>query len=235
MSVALVVLVVAGVWAIIEIALLMHASRKAVKQASESIAQSGAKIEQVASQAVPLLEHADEAVQQAGSSIGDVRPLLDRVGTAVGTLNTDLEHVSNILGDASRITGAASNATTAVGGATSAVADKFRGLFGKKKTDDDSHALEEPHSSDEHASASGKTVQVDRPKVITSDTGYFTYPQTDSTDELPTNTTGAQSAMQTEPKDEKQTDEKSDAQASAQPDAQAGAQASDQPADQTAR
>lgn len=182
MSVVLVVLAAAGVWAVVEIALLLRISRRAVEQAAKSVSESGAKIEALADRAVPLIEHADQVVSQAGPALGDVRPLLDRVGNAVETLNTDLEHVSDILGDAARITGAASNATTAVEGATSAVAGKFRGLFGKKGAASaaaETPALQEPRAESGETPEVTEDVRVDRPNVISFDSGYFTYPDQD--------------------------------------------------------
>ena len=127
LQIALIVLAVAGVWAVVEVALTMRSARRDIERlttsATEVIEQAqpvvakldgiADELEPAAKQAAPLLKKAEGAVDSAHES-------LDR-------LNGILEDVSSVSGTASSVTGAVNRVAESAASGVASVVSRLRG------------------------------------------------------------------------------------------------------------
>lgn len=199
LTVVLILLAVAAVWLVVEVALTVRRVRPAIDAAQRTIDAVQSDVSQVVAEARPVLKsvdetltqarpviaHVDELVSQAKPAAADVSPLLSNATRAVEDLSANLTHLDAILTDVSRITGTASNATQAVGAATTSIVDRVRGRFGLGRgtaPDRDAQDASLPAGSDDERESGAEApseldaVEAERSSVIRTDEGYFTYP-----------------------------------------------------------
>lgn len=203
----LAVLALAGVWAVIEIALTLRKVRQAVGEATDVLSDVKGSVNTLVTELQPVIGHVDEVVVQATPAVGNIVPVLGNTATTIDTLNSNLERVEDILSDASKLTGAASSASASVARTTSSIAHKVRarlGLGGKKADSAESRQeqgtgpalLESGDASDPSqttvldtgASPVGASPAYQEVTVEEADSaplkinaGYFSYPESDST------------------------------------------------------
>lgn len=204
LTIVLVVLVVAAIWCVIEVALTVRRARTGVQRAVKAVDDLTAdvkgtlsdvkpllsNVDAAVSEARPVIAHVDEVVTQAKPAATDVSPLLKQATSAVENLSGSLERVDAILGDVSRLTGSTANATAAVGAATTGILEKVRGRIGRRGADapqrqlaggpadgelDDAPAVA-PTLAEE---GSAVVSEVPAGPVVSDDAGYFTYPDDD--------------------------------------------------------
>ncbi len=195
LKVVLVVLVIAAIWAFVEIALTIRRARPTLDETKKAVEGIQATVNDVAEQAKPVIAHVDEAVSGAKPAVDGLQPLLEQATTAVTALQADLVRVDAILSDASRITGAASNATMAVNNVTSSLAGKIRGRLAGLAGQPSTRAIpEQGTTTDAQVDAEATQAQPagaasedelspvtpDKPQVTRADKGYFTYPSEDA-------------------------------------------------------
>ena len=88
---AIVALLLVLVWAVVELALTLRSSRKAVNHAVEKIDGTLDDVSSVLSDAQPVIQRLDGITERVGASFcSAMEPLLDKVGTAVDALSVDL-------------------------------------------------------------------------------------------------------------------------------------------------
>ena len=197
LTIVLIVLVIATIWLVVEVALTVRRARPAIGAAQKAVESIQSDVSDVVAQARPVLKgadeaiaqarpviaHVDEVVTQAKPAAADVSPLLSNATQAVEDLSANLTHLDAILTDVSRITGTASNATQAVGAATNSIVDRVRGRFGlgRAQQERDGSSLPSASADDQGQVASDEQPQLhdvepERADVSHADEGYFTYP-----------------------------------------------------------
>ncbi len=177
-QIALIVLIVAGVWAVVELALVFRRTRGTVDTLDKTMGKLNDTIDDVR----PVINKLDETVENLQPAIQQVEPLLQRSMIAVEALSADLIEVNGVLRDVSQITGGVSTASGAMSNIAGAATEKVQKLFNKKHHD-------EPASSDRTLteSAGAGSLHADTPSekmdehqdemtdVATSDKSYYTY------------------------------------------------------------
>lgn len=127
-EIALIVLVVAGVWAIVELALTLRKTRAVVNSLDETVSN----LNETIAEAQPIVAKLDGAVDELQPALAQVEPLLASTNTAVSALTANLVEVESVVRDVSSVTGAAANAGNAVSGLTDTATEAVQRLLGKK-------------------------------------------------------------------------------------------------------
>lgn len=182
MQIVLILLALAGVWAVVELALTIRKTRKVAGSLDKTIDQLNNTI----AEAQPIVSKLDGAVDELGPALTQIDPLLKSATTAVDALTSDLVEIEGVVRDVSSVSGAAADASNVVTGITSSASDAVQRLLGKKKNNNavsSDRALETPSdpletltfegSSAENPAISGDT-EADA-LADESEGGYFTY------------------------------------------------------------
>lgn len=182
MQIVLILLALAGVWAVVELALTIRKTRKVAGSLDKTIDQLNNTI----AEAQPIVSKLDGAVDELGPALTQIDPLLKSATTAVDALTSDLVEIEGVVRDVSSVSGAAADASNVVTGITSSASDAVQRLLGKKKNSNaasSDRALETPSdpletptfegSSAENPANSGDT-EADA-LADESEGGYFTY------------------------------------------------------------
>lgn len=146
MQIALIVLAIAGIWAVVELALTLRRTRGVVDSLDTTVAQLNSTIEE----ARPMVAKLDGVVDELQPAMAQIEPLLKQVNIATEALSADLIEVNGVLRDVSSVSGAASSASNAVSGIADAASSKVQQLFGKTRKFEGSsaeHVLTEPTAS----------------------------------------------------------------------------------------
>lgn len=128
MQVAIIVLVVAGVWAVVELALVFRRLRGTM----DAVDSTMGRLDDVIDEARPVISKLDGAVDELSPALSQVDPIMKQLGNSAEALSADLIEVNGILRDVSQVTGAASSAGEAVSTITDAAAGKVERLLGKR-------------------------------------------------------------------------------------------------------
>ena len=124
LTIALIALVIAGTWAIVELALTFRKTRKTIDELSGTVNDTLAEVR-------PVITKLDGMADELGPASKQIEPLLTKAQTSVDALSLDLLRVDGILGDVSTVTGTASNATNAVTNVVDSAANAATGLIGR--------------------------------------------------------------------------------------------------------
>lgn len=107
LQIALLVLVVVGVWAVVEIALTMRSARRDIEKVTTS---ANDLIEQVQ----PVVAKLDGVVDELEPAAKHMAPLAESAETTIAAANVSVERLNGILADVSAVSGTASSVTGAV-------------------------------------------------------------------------------------------------------------------------
>ena len=107
LQIALIVLVVVGVWAVVEVALTMRTARREVEKITTSA-------NEVIEQAQPIVAKLDGIVDELEPAAKRMAPLAERTERTVEAANVSVERLNGILEDVSSVSGTASSVTGAV-------------------------------------------------------------------------------------------------------------------------
>ena len=183
MQIVLILLALAGVWAVVELALTIRKTRKVAGSLDKTIDQLNNTI----AEAQPIVSKLDGAVDELGPALTQIDPLLKSATTAVDALTSDLVEIEGVVRDVSSVSGAAADASNVVTGITSSASDAVQRLLGKKKNNNNAassdRALETPSDPSETPTFEGSSAEN---PAISGDTeadaladesegGYFTY------------------------------------------------------------
>lgn len=117
LDIMLIVLVIAAVWAVAELALTLRKTRATLDEISHSATEA-------IDQATPVITKLDGIVDELQPALREVTPLIEKVTVTVDEANVGLGSVNGILGDVSTATrgvaGVGESATRIVNTATSA-------------------------------------------------------------------------------------------------------------------
>lgn len=128
-QIALLVLAVAGVWAVVELALTLRKTRTVV----DSLDKTVSDLNNTLAEAQPVVAKLDGAVDELTPALAQVEPLLKSSKTAVDALTSNLVEVEAVVRDISEVTGSMAEASNAVSSVTDSAAGAVQKLFNKVK------------------------------------------------------------------------------------------------------
>ena len=128
-QIALLLLAVAGVWAVIELALTLRKTRTVV----DSLDKTVSDLNNTIAEAQPVVAKLDGAVDELTPALAQVEPLLKSSKTAVDALTSNLVEVEAVVRDISEVTGSMAEASNAVSSVTDSAAGAVQKLFNKVK------------------------------------------------------------------------------------------------------
>lgn len=128
-QIALLLLAVAGVWAVVELALTLRKTRTVVDLLDKTVSD----LNNTLAEAQPVVAKLDGAVDELTPALAQVEPLLKSSKTAVDALTSNLVEVEAVVRDISEVTGAMAEASNAVSNVTDSAAGAVQKLFNKVK------------------------------------------------------------------------------------------------------
>lgn len=175
MTIALIVLVIAGIWAVVELALTFRQTRKSVSELTDSVNDTIADIR-------PVVAKLDGVADELPAAAKQIEPILEKASTTVDLINVDLVRVEGILSDVNTVTDTGARASGAVTGAVESVASGVAGVVNKVagKVSGKGAAQAKIAGGEAPAVLEGATEPVATESVaseqVSGDEGYFTYP-----------------------------------------------------------
>lgn len=128
-QIVLLLLAIAGVWAVIELALTLRKTRTVV----DSLDKTVSDLNNTLAEAQPVVAKLDGAVDELTPALAQVEPLLRSSKTAVDALTSNLVEVEAVVRDISEVTGSVAEASNAVSSVTDSAAGAVQKLFNKVK------------------------------------------------------------------------------------------------------
>lgn len=170
MTIALIVLVIAGIWAVVELALTFRQTRKSVSELTDSVNDTIADIR-------PVVAKLDGVADELPAAAKQIEPILEKASTTVDLINVDLVRVEGILSDVNTVTDTGARASGAVTGAVESVASGVAGVVNKVagKVSGKGAAQAKIAGGEAPAALEGATEPV-ASEQVSGDEGYFTYP-----------------------------------------------------------
>lgn len=149
LHILLVLLVIAGIWALIELALTIRRARTTV----DSLDKTMGEVNDMLAETRPVVAKLDGAIDELQPALTQVEPLLKSANVAVDALTSNLIEVEAVVRDVSAVTGAAANAGNAVSGVADSASEAVQKLLGKFKpgSPDPERALNEGADSSREA------------------------------------------------------------------------------------
>lgn len=129
LQIALVVLVVVGVWALVELALVIRRSRSVVDELDKTMAE----VNDTLAETRPVVAKLDGALDELSPAIAQVEPLLKSANIAVDALSANLVEIEGVVRDVSSVTGAAASASNAVTSISDSATGAVQKLLNKHK------------------------------------------------------------------------------------------------------
>jgi uncharacterized protein YoxC len=124
MTILLLILAAAGIWAVVELALTIRKARSTVEEVSRSAIET---IEQVQ----PIISKLDGAMDDLQPSLRQVDPLMEKVTVSLDEVNVSLRQVNGILEDVSSVSETAVGVTGAVSQVANNAANAANGIVNK--------------------------------------------------------------------------------------------------------
>jgi uncharacterized protein YoxC len=131
LHIVLVVLVVAGIWVLVELALVVRKTRSTVGQLSNQVSEIARNANDTIEQLQPMLDKVDGMMTDLEPAVEQVQPLLEKTGVAIDMVTVDLASVNDILVEVSSVTDTASNVTSAVSKAANSAVSGVAGVVEK--------------------------------------------------------------------------------------------------------
>lgn len=187
LHILLVLLVIAGIWAVIELALTIRRARTTV----DSLDKTMGEVNDMLAETRPVVAKLDGAIDELQPALTQVEPLLKSANVAVDALTSNLIEVEAVVRDVSTVTGAAANAGNAVSGVADSASEAVQKLLGKFKlgSPDPERALNE--GSDSSREAVSTSALEDAPAEAPAPAPrYYTYdsePSSAAADSVPSN------------------------------------------------
>lgn len=149
LHILLVLLVIAGIWAVIELALTIRRARTTF----DSLDKTMGEVNDMLAETRPVVAKLDGAIDELQPALTQVEPLLKSANVAVDALTSNLIEVEAVVRDVSAVTGAAANAGNAVSGVADSASEAVQKLLGKFKpgSPDPERALNEGADSSREA------------------------------------------------------------------------------------
>lgn len=192
LHILLVLLVIAGIWAVIELALTIRRARTTV----DSLDKTMGEVNDMLAETRPVVAKLDGAIDELQPALTQVEPLLKSANVAVDALTSNLIEVEAVVRDVSTVTGAAANAGNAVSGVADSASEAVQKLLGKFKpgSPDPERALNEGSDSSREAVSSSAPedapAEAPAPRYYTYDSEPSSAPseaETAAADSVPSN------------------------------------------------
>lgn len=120
LPVVYVVVGVALVWLVVELAVTMRRTRKTVVEVQKQVEPVIASVERITAELEPTVANVKAITAQLEPTVAKVDPLLDRVTLTVDAANLEIMRVDQILEDVTQITGSVSSTLDTVDAVTNA-------------------------------------------------------------------------------------------------------------------
>lgn len=127
-QIVLIVLVLAGVWALVELALVLRRTRTTVDSLTKTVDQ----LSDTVNEARPVVAKLDGAIDELQPALAHVDPIMKQLSASSEALSADLLEVNGILRDISQVTGNVSDVSGAVSSITDTATEKVQKLLGKR-------------------------------------------------------------------------------------------------------
>lgn len=129
LTIVLIVLVIAAVWAVVELALTIRKTRGVV----DSLDKTVGDLNNTLAEAQPIVAKLDGAVDELMPALGQVEPILASGKTAVDALTSNLVEIEGVVRDISSVTGSMADASNAVSSVTDSAVGAVQKLVDKVK------------------------------------------------------------------------------------------------------
>lgn len=129
LTIVLIVLVVAAVWAVVELALTIRRTRGVV----DSLDKTVGDLNNTLAEAQPMVAKLDGAIDELTPALAQVEPILASSKTAVDALTSNLVEIEGVVRDISAVTGSMANASNAVSSVTDSAVGAVQKLVDKVK------------------------------------------------------------------------------------------------------
>lgn len=130
-TIFIIVLVAAGIWAVIELALTIRKARASLTETLGGVNKVITTANEAIEQAQPIIGKIDGTMDDIEPSIKEIYPLIERVETTVDVATVSLAKVNDILGDVSEVSGSAASVSATVKNVTSNAANNMAGAVGR--------------------------------------------------------------------------------------------------------
>lgn len=184
LRIALIVLAIAGIWAVIELTLTIRRGRDAVKELTGELTEITRLANTTIEQLQPVIVKIDEMADDISPAVAQLGPLVEKASTAIDVVTVDLASVNDILVDVSSVTDTASNVTSTVSKAANSAVSGVAGVVGKftgggrtsrhHRLSSRSHSKDEAPAIEEQATEIVAPAQA-APAKAASGKAYFTY------------------------------------------------------------
>lgn len=165
LTIFVIVLVAAIIWAVVELALTIRKARGSVDGIVEEVNGTIRDLDQV-------VQKVDATVTDVNPAVKQLEPLLTKAETTIDAVTLDLLHLNDTIADINTVTGAGAKATNAVTGVVDKAASAVSGAVGRLSSRGDSEAARLAEGAeDARAAIEGAVVDTRE-----GDAGYFTYP-----------------------------------------------------------
>lgn len=166
LTIFVIVLVAAVIWAVVELALTIRKARGSVDTLVDEVQGTVKDVNAV-------IKKVDTTVEDVNPAVKQLEPLLSKAETTIDAVTLDLLHLNDTIADINTVTGAGAKATNAVTGVVDKAANAVSGAVSRiaGKADEDVAKLE-----GSAAPTLEGTVEVAEVKTEAKDSGYFTYP-----------------------------------------------------------
>ncbi|MDO4797117.1 MAG: DUF948 domain-containing protein [Coriobacteriales bacterium] len=131
LRIVLEVLIVVGIWALVELALTIRKTRASVDEITKQVSDVATSANDTIEQVQPVVAKVDGIVTDLEPAAKRVDPLLEKAETTLDVATVDLASINDILVDVSSVTDTASNVTSTVSKATNSAVSGVAGVVGK--------------------------------------------------------------------------------------------------------
>ncbi len=131
LDIALNLLALAGIWAVVELALTIRKTRSTVDTITKEVTDITKNANAALDQVQPIIQKVDGMVTDLEPAVEQIEPLLEKASTAVDVVTVDLSSVNDILVDVSSVTDTASNVTSTFSKAANSAVSGVAGVVGK--------------------------------------------------------------------------------------------------------
>ncbi len=171
MTIALIVLVIVGIWAVAELALTIRQARKSVSDLTDSVNDTIAELR-------PVVAKLDGVADELPAAAKQIEPILEKASTTVDLINVDLVRVEGILSDVNAVTDTGARASGAVTGAVESVASGVAGAVAKVagKVTGKGPAPAKLEGGEAPVALTAAEQEGVATEQVSGDEGYFTYP-----------------------------------------------------------
>lgn len=172
LQILLIVLVVAGIWAVAELALTIRRARATVGEVDRAVGE----LNETLAETRPVVAKLDGAIDELTPALSQVEPLLKSANVAVDALSANLVEVEAVVRDVAQVTGSVATAQEAVAGVADSASGAVQRILGKIKAPaaDAERAL---HAGEAPREAAPAEAPVEEPAAEepAQPTRYYTY------------------------------------------------------------